>query len=66
MIIEKPTLVVNRKSGLKYLLIPKGDDSYYMSCNDGIVPSGQMIYRTPEELDELFVLGDITIKKRRK
>lgn len=61
MIINKRTLVINKKSGLTYLLIPKPDvcaDAYYLTANDGMVPSGQMIYRTPDELDELFIIKE--------
>lgn len=56
MIIDKPTLVIHKTSNLEYKLTPKGNDSYYLTPNDGMVPSGQMIYRTPEELDEMFIV----------
>lgn len=57
MIIDKPTVVIHKRSKLEYKLFPKGDDSYYLTANDGSrVSSGQMIYRTPEELDEMFIL----------
>ena len=49
--------VLHRKTGLKYRLSSKPHihkDAYYLSCNDGMVPSGQMIYRTEKELDILF------------
>jgi len=54
MNIQTSTKVRHKVSKLIYRLIPKGNDSYYLTANDGIVPSGQMIYRTPEELDQLF------------
>lgn len=58
MKVNKPsTKVRHRKSGLFYRLFPRPDidkDAYYLSSNDGIVPSGQMIFRTEQELDELF------------
>jgi len=56
--IDKSTKVRRKGTDQIYLLTPKPDAyrmAYYLSSNDGIVPSGQMIYRTDEELDELFV-----------
>lgn len=59
MKVKSPsTKVKHKKSGLFYRLFPRTDISkhaYYLSSNDGMVPSGQMIYRTDEELDEMFV-----------
>ena len=49
--------VKHKKSGLIYRLVPKPDidsDAYYLTCNDGTVPSGQIIFRTQDELDEIF------------
>jgi len=58
MKIQSPSTVVkHKKSGLSYRLTPKPNinkDAYYLSANDGMVPSGQMIFRTEQELDELF------------
>ena len=54
MKITTSTIVKHKTSGLEYRLIPKGNDSYYLTTNDGMVPSGQMIYRTEQELDDLF------------
>ena len=54
MKITTTTIVRHKKSGLEYRLLPKGNDSYYLTPNDGKVPSGQMIYRNESELDELF------------
>jgi hypothetical protein len=58
MKIKAPsTKVKNKKSGLFYRLFPRPDvdkDAYYLTANDGLVPSGQMIYRTEDELDEMF------------
>jgi hypothetical protein len=56
--ISKPTKVRCRKTGLTYKLIPKPEinvHAYYLTANDGFVPSGQMIYRTADELDEMFL-----------
>ena len=53
--IEGPTKLKNKKSGLIYLLIPKPKkEGYYLSANDGMVPSGQMIYWTEEEIWSVF------------
>ena len=57
MKIAKSTKVRHKKSGLIYRLIPKHDITYYLTANDGIVPSGQMIYKTDDELDEIFELA---------
>lgn len=46
--------VKSKLNGLEYRLYAKEKDAYYLTCNDGLVPSGQMIYRTEQELDEMF------------
>lgn len=40
----KSVLLKHNKSGLIYHLWHKQDDAWYISCNDGIVPSGQPVY----------------------
>ena len=58
MRIQSPSMTVkHKKSGLNYRLIPKpkiDKDAYYLTANDGMVPSGQMIFRTEQELNEMF------------
>lgn len=59
MVINKTTVVMHKKSGLTYLLVPKPNicaDAFYLTANDGRVTNGQMIYKTPNELDELFTV----------
>jgi len=60
MTITKPTVVIRKETGQEYVLTPKpmyeNGLAYYMATNDGRVSSGQMIYRTPEELDKTFIL----------
>ena len=60
MKIESPsTKVYHKKSGLPYRLVPRQDigaDMFYLTSNDGMVPSGQMVCMNEQELDDLFVL----------
>jgi len=49
----KITKLRNKKSGLIYILIPK-QEGYYLACNDGMVPSGQMMYWDNETINEVF------------
>ena len=52
--INKNTKVKHKITGLKYIIIPKGKDSYYLAVNDGMVPSGQNIFWTEEQIWKIF------------
>jgi len=41
--------VRHKESGLTYILT-KNEKGYYMSCDDGMVPSGQQLHGTLEEI----------------
>ncbi len=44
-------ILKHNKSGLKYIINHVENDIWYLSCNDGIVPSGQRVYgNTAEEI----------------
>ena len=61
MKVMTPSFKVKHKtSGLFYRLFPQfhlDKDAYYLACNDGRVPSGQLIIRNEQELDEMFDLA---------
>ena len=48
--------VKHRLLGSVYRLVPQSDDPerYYLTANDGMVPSGQMIHLTDAEIDAMF------------
>ncbi len=44
-------IIKHNKSGLKYILTHIEHDIWHLSCNDGMVPSGQRVYGdTAEEI----------------
>jgi len=51
--MSKSFKVKHRKSGLTYRLTPK-TQGYYLSANDGMVPSGQMIYWDDKQINRVF------------
>ena len=62
MKVKSPSMkVAHKKSGLDYRLFPRPEidkDAYYLSANDGRVPSGQIIFRTEQELDVMFKVAE--------
>jgi hypothetical protein len=47
------TKLRHKQNGLIYILISQ-KQGYYLACNDGRVPSGQMMYWSDELIREVF------------
>lgn len=52
-------VVVHKTTGLDYRLTARADGSFYLSANDGVVPSGQVLNGPLET-----ILSDFQLKRK--